>query len=465
MKRNITIWFVTILLIAFAIISIIAVKKSRNTTEQICEKGNDFYEKKEYTKAFSLYYEAAKQGSAEAQKNIGVCYENGHGIKRNYTEAIQWYRKAAEQGNAVAQLYLGICYEEGRGVERNNAEAFIWYRKAAEQGEPEAQVCLGICYEFGRGIEKNSVKAVQWYRKAAEQGNANGQWALGFYYYNNALHSEAVPWIRKAAEQGHATAQLQLGTCYEYGDCVEQNYDIALQWFKRAAEQGNEYAFFKLGFMYENGEGVKQDYEKAIYWYQKEREQKKINAQRRRNQYSNEDEENDIVMSSQEKQALLEKKYKDFISNLDQETGEGLEKCIPKYIPTNTKRIYGYINNFLGLDVKSIIFCDSPNKELMFLAPPDILENSYLDLAMYHAYYKDYKVYNNRLYLIHYYAQASYYNMLSLYYVDLLDNSWHEIVEPGSCEDKTEFVGNRIKAGIHDDSCEEFYRVKWIELE
>ena len=52
---------------------------------------------------------------------------------RNYAEAVKWYRKAAEQGNANAQKNLGVCYEKGLGVSKDQAEADKWFHKAAEQ--------------------------------------------------------------------------------------------------------------------------------------------------------------------------------------------------------------------------------------------------------------------------------------------------------------------------------------------
>ncbi|HIF93894.1 MAG TPA: sel1 repeat family protein [Myxococcales bacterium] len=47
--------------------------------------------------------EAAEQGDADAQNNLGVMYANGYGVAENYAEAVKWYRKAAEQGDASAQ--------------------------------------------------------------------------------------------------------------------------------------------------------------------------------------------------------------------------------------------------------------------------------------------------------------------------------------------------------------------------
>ena len=45
---------------------------------------------------------AAVQGDADAQNNLGFCYENGMGIPRNATEAEVWYGKAAKQGFEAA---------------------------------------------------------------------------------------------------------------------------------------------------------------------------------------------------------------------------------------------------------------------------------------------------------------------------------------------------------------------------
>ena len=77
----------------------------------------------------------------------------------------------AEQGHAQAQVNLGWCYESGTEVEKDEQKAVEWYQKAAEQGYANAQCNLGVCYEHGTGVEKDEQKAVEWYQKAAEQGN------------------------------------------------------------------------------------------------------------------------------------------------------------------------------------------------------------------------------------------------------------------------------------------------------
>ena len=61
---------------------------------------------------FKETLQAAGQGYAKAQFNLGLMYYNGQGVRQDYTQAVQWYRKAAEQGLADAQYNLGVAYEK-----------------------------------------------------------------------------------------------------------------------------------------------------------------------------------------------------------------------------------------------------------------------------------------------------------------------------------------------------------------
>jgi len=124
----------------------------------------------------------APQGGAEEVENAASpmtsqqMFEKGsdyylgqNGCPQNYAEAVKWYRKAAEQGHADAQCNLGLCYDIGAGTVENKPEAVKWYRKAAEQGNAPAQFNLGYCYEHGEGVVKDKTEADRWYRKAVEQ--------------------------------------------------------------------------------------------------------------------------------------------------------------------------------------------------------------------------------------------------------------------------------------------------------
>ncbi|MCX6867851.1 MAG: tetratricopeptide repeat protein, partial [Verrucomicrobia bacterium] len=105
------------------------------------------------------------------------------------SEQIANWRKAADKGNAEALFSLGVCYDQGAGVKQDKAEAAMWYRKAAELGHVIAQNNLGFCYANGQGVPKNEVEAVKWFHKSAEQGNAMSQYKLGTIY----AFGEGVP--------------------------------------------------------------------------------------------------------------------------------------------------------------------------------------------------------------------------------------------------------------------------------
>jgi len=188
------------------------------------------YDKRDYSKALSIFLSLGQQGIAEAQNYIGVIYYDGLGVDSDIKQAITWFRKAAKQGNAEAQNNLGVMYEKGQGVKQNDKMATVWFRKAAKQGVVHAQYKLGWMYDRGLGgVKQNDNQALAWYQKAAEQGHADAQFSLGNLYDTWHNHrwikkslerkptdlkgyskEKAIAWYRKAAEQGHADAQERL---------------------------------------------------------------------------------------------------------------------------------------------------------------------------------------------------------------------------------------------------------------
>ena len=57
-------------------------------------------------------------------------------MAQNKATAVKWYQKAAEQNYANAQYNLGFCYEKGLGgLSRSKKEALKMYQKAAEAGK------------------------------------------------------------------------------------------------------------------------------------------------------------------------------------------------------------------------------------------------------------------------------------------------------------------------------------------
>ena len=168
--------------------------------------GDEFPEPKD---AYALK-DSAQQGDAQAQHDLGWCYENGVGVDRDVKDAADWYFRSAEHGNAKGQYALGRCYMNGVGTSKDETAAAKMYRLAAEQGLAKGQYEIGGCYSDGRGVKKDLREGAKWYRLAAEQGNSDAQYRLAVYLDNaddGARDSaEAEKWYRKAAKQDHAQA-------------------------------------------------------------------------------------------------------------------------------------------------------------------------------------------------------------------------------------------------------------------
>ncbi len=82
----------------------------------------------------------ATAGDAKAQNELGKAFYAGRlGVSRNSVEAVKWFRRAAEQNLAEAQSNLGVCYERGDGVAKYELEAYKWDLLAAGQGDTKAK--------------------------------------------------------------------------------------------------------------------------------------------------------------------------------------------------------------------------------------------------------------------------------------------------------------------------------------
>ena len=89
-------------------------------------------------------------------------------------------------------------------MQKDDAKALLWLQRAAEQEEPEAMFALALEYREWGLVEKNDALFMHWLRKAAEEGD-------------------------------EADAQYLLGACYEHGNGVPQDLNLAREWYERAA--------------------------------------------------------------------------------------------------------------------------------------------------------------------------------------------------------------------------------------
>ena len=85
-----------------------------------CYYNYNFVEQRDYDKAFALYTQAAKLGSAQAVFMLGRCYENGYGTKKNCQKAGDCYQyafsitKEGYMGRALDDLYTGNKWDKNK---------------------------------------------------------------------------------------------------------------------------------------------------------------------------------------------------------------------------------------------------------------------------------------------------------------------------------------------------------------
>jgi TPR repeat protein len=225
----------------------------------------------------------ANAGDANAQFELGRCYNRGDGCERNLVESTKWFLKAAEQGNLNAQLFVSFAYLDAVGVEKNMEKSIYWLRKAAEQGDCHAQFVLGSYYVTGAEIPKDTKEAAKWFSKAAGQGDAEAQFHLGVLYVTGdgvqRDVAEGIRLYRCAAEQGNMKAQRYLAYHYANGAGITKDSKEAVKWFIKAAEQGDDLSQFTLGIHYATGAGVEKNMNEAIKWFRKAANQGHSDAQ------------------------------------------------------------------------------------------------------------------------------------------------------------------------------------------
>ncbi len=95
------------------------------TVSDLLDKGLAAYETKDYSQAMLLYLKAAKQGSSDAERIIGVFYEKGYGVDQDYREAMKWFKKAVADGNEEARE----CIKDTIETKKENEET----KKATEE--------------------------------------------------------------------------------------------------------------------------------------------------------------------------------------------------------------------------------------------------------------------------------------------------------------------------------------------
>lgn len=222
----------------------------------------------------AAYRRAAEMGNADAQCHLGFGYFEGkHGLEKNITESNKWFLEAAKQGNAIAQFQIGLKYEIGRGVKKSAKEAARWYMKSASKNNVDALYKLGCCYYYGDGVRIDNHAAWRCFKKASELGDTWASYMLGrCYFCGHGVEedeAEAVKCYQKAVLEKIVPAIYELGRCYFDGSGIGEDKEKAMELFKEAAEMDYPKALYDIGDCFYNGIVVEKNEDEALNYFQK----------------------------------------------------------------------------------------------------------------------------------------------------------------------------------------------------
>jgi TPR repeat protein len=111
----------------------------------------------DYAKSMSLFLEAAKADYAPAEREIGVQYEEGQGVKPDPAKALAWYQLAAEQGDGRAEAALiGVSMHIGTNMDL--AGMVQWLTLCAQTADVGTD-CTRILSKFESKMKTPSTEA------------------------------------------------------------------------------------------------------------------------------------------------------------------------------------------------------------------------------------------------------------------------------------------------------------------
>jgi TPR repeat protein len=99
----------------------------------ICQLGIAYFDHlgvhRDYSEAFQLYLEAAKEGYPSAECGVGnfytMAYPKHNACDYDPEKAVLWWLRASDHGNAAAQCNLAGYYLQGTGVQQDPVEAYV----------------------------------------------------------------------------------------------------------------------------------------------------------------------------------------------------------------------------------------------------------------------------------------------------------------------------------------------------
>lgn len=123
----------------------------------------------------ALTLNRAKNGDNNAQFDMSLLLEAGHGCEVDLEQSFMWCEKAALDSHPIAQYYLSDKYLNGIGVQTDIYMAHVFVEASANQDYPEALYVLALMYNHGEYVEENQEISEKLIKRAAMLGHTEAQ--------------------------------------------------------------------------------------------------------------------------------------------------------------------------------------------------------------------------------------------------------------------------------------------------
>lgn len=144
------------------------------STKDLFDKGNNAYQKGDYTQAAKFMKKICNRGDTSGCYNLGVLYRDGKGVKQSYIQAAKLFEKACNNGDLESCSSLGVAYGKGHGVKQSDTQAIKLWEKACNGNIAKGCYNLAILYDDAQNIDQNyDIIAQKYYKKACELEHQN----------------------------------------------------------------------------------------------------------------------------------------------------------------------------------------------------------------------------------------------------------------------------------------------------
>ncbi len=183
---------------------------------------------------------AAQHGCLNAAVTLGECYETGNGVSRDIKIAEAYYRQAAvsgiEEGRRKLNGLSGQLYKKttnSRPVQANT--------NTTSQQQKQSSLFGSLKNKFlsNRASVENKMNDLITNKARLSKEDAEDMFYLGKQLLDEDNKDKAIKFIKYAAQHGNSDAAVQLGICYETGNGVVKDRQIALAYYRQAANSGN----------------------------------------------------------------------------------------------------------------------------------------------------------------------------------------------------------------------------------